>query len=102
MLQVSFLRENMNRVTEGLKKRNFKNPEWAEKAVQLDDERKKIQFELDSQLSDINKISKEIGLLMKEGKNGGAEQAKSKTSELKESTKNKPNYFLAKKERNYE
>ena len=61
MLQVSFLREEKERVLEGLKKRNFKQLELVDEAIQLDDERKKTQQELDSQLAEINKISKEIG-----------------------------------------
>lgn len=87
MLQVNFLRENKERVLEGLKKRQFKNLELVDEAIATDDERKKIQFELDSQLSEINKISKEIGLLMKEGKREEAESAKSKTAQYKESSK---------------
>ncbi|MEF9480467.1 hypothetical protein OWR28_24765 [Chryseobacterium sp. 1B4] len=62
------MRDNKERVLEGLKKRQFKNLELVDEAIAADDERKRIQFELDSQLSEINKISKEIGLLMKEGK----------------------------------
>ncbi|WP_336731724.1 serine--tRNA ligase [Chryseobacterium sp. VD8] len=86
MLQVNFLRDNKERVLEGLKKRQFKNLELVDEAIATDEERKKIQFELDSQLSEINKISKEIGLLMKEGKKEEAESAKSKTAQYKEST----------------
>lgn len=86
MLQVNFLRDNKERVLEGLKKRQFKNLELVDDAIATDDERKKIQFELDSQLSEINKISKEIGLLMKEGKKEEAESAKSKTAQYKESS----------------
>ncbi len=48
MLQVSFLREEKERVLEGLKKRNFKQLELVDEAIQLDDERKKTQQELDS------------------------------------------------------
>ncbi len=87
MLQVSFLREQKERVLEGLKKRNFKNLELVDEAIQLDDLRKKTQLELDTQLSEINKISKEIGMLMKEGKKDEAETAKSKTAQYKESSK---------------
>ena len=87
MLQVSFLREEKERVLEGLKKRNFKQLELVDEAIQLDDERKKTQQELDSQLAEINKISKEIGILMKEGKKEEAEAAKSKTAHYKESSK---------------
>lgn len=87
MLQVNFLRDNKDRVVEGLQKRHFKDVELVDKAIATDDERKKIQYDLDSQLSEINKISKEIGLLMKEGKKEEAEAAKSKTSQYKESSK---------------
>ncbi|MGD1320259.1 serine--tRNA ligase [Chryseobacterium sp. 2R14A] len=86
MLQVNFLRDNKERVLEGLQKRQFKNLELVDEAIATDEERKKIQFELDSQLSEINKISKEIGILMKEGKKEEAESAKSKTAQYKEST----------------
>lgn len=87
MLHVNFLRDNKERVLEGLRKRQFKNLELVDLAIATDDERKKIQFELDSQLSEINKISKEIGLLMKEGKKEEAESAKSKTAQYKSSSK---------------
>lgn len=87
MLQVNFLRENKERVLEGLKKRNFKELDLVDAAIAADDERKKLQFELDSQLSEMNKISKEIGMLMKDGKKQEAEAAKSKTSQYKESSK---------------
>ncbi len=84
MLQVNFLRENKQRVVEGLNKRNFKQINLVDEAINADDERKKIQFELDENLSQMNKISKEIGLLMKEGKKDEAETAKTQTAEYKE------------------
>jgi len=87
MLQVNFLRENKERVLEGLKKRNFKELDLVDAAVNADDERKRLQFELDSQLSEMNRISKEIGILMKDGKKEEAEAAKSQTSQYKESSK---------------
>ena len=87
MLQVNFLRENKERVLEGLKKRSFKELDLVDAAINADDERKKLQFELDSQLSEMNKISKEIGILMKDGKKEEAEAAKSKTSQYKDSSK---------------
>lgn len=87
MLQVNFLKEHRDRVLEGLKKRNFKDLELVDRAISLDDERKKVQFDMDSQLAEINKISKEIGLLMKEGKKEEAENAKQKTAQYKEASK---------------
>ena len=87
MLQVNFLKEQRDRVLEGLKKRNFKNPEFVDEAITLDDTRKKLQFDLDSQLAEMNRISKEIGILMKDGKKEEAEAAKSQTAQYKESSK---------------
>ena len=87
MLQVNFLKEHRDRVLEGLKKRNFKDLELVDNAISLDDERKKVQCDMDSQLAEINKISKEIGLLMKEGKKEEAESAKQKTTQYKEASK---------------
>ena len=86
MLQVNFLRENKERVTAGLNKRNFKQIELVDEAISTDDERKKLQIELDQNLTEMNKISKEIGILMKEGKKEEAETAKSKTAEYKENS----------------
>ncbi len=87
MLQVNFLKEHRDRVLEGHNKRNFKDLELVDNAISLDDERKKVQFDMDSQLAEINKISKEIGLLMKEGKKEEAESAKQKTAQYKEASK---------------
>ncbi|MHA3044639.1 serine--tRNA ligase [Riemerella anatipestifer] len=84
MLQVQFLREQKSRVLEGLKKRNFKELNLVDEAIATDDERKKIQYELDENLAQMNKISKEIGLLMKEGKKQEAEEVKTKTGEFKQ------------------
>lgn len=86
MLQVQFLRENKERVLEGLSKRNFKQTDLVEEAISVDDERKKLQFELDQNLAEMNSISKEIGILMKEGKKDEAEVAKSKTAEFKQNS----------------
>ena len=88
MLQVNFLRENKERVLQGLQKRNFKQLDLVDEAISADDERKKFQFELDQNLAEMNKISKEIGILMKDGKKEEAEAAKSKTAEFKENSQN--------------
>lgn len=87
MLQVNVLRDEKARVLEGLNKRNFKEIHLVDEAISTDDERKKIQFELDQNLAEMNKISKEIGILMKEGKKDEAETAKAKTAEYKEQAK---------------
>ena len=53
----------------------------------MDEKRRALQTELDEALSKSNKLSKEIGALMKEGKKEEAEAAKEQTAQYKELTK---------------
>ena len=88
MLQLTFIREQKEKVIKGLQKRNIKEAESIIDAIlATDDERKRLQSELDSILADSNAIAKQIGALMKEGKKAEAEEAKKTTSELKEKSK---------------
>ena len=87
MLQISYIRENKDLVINGLKKRNFKELELVEEAISLDENRRLVQTKLDNALAESNKLSKEIGALMKEGKRQEAEQAKAQTADLKEQIK---------------
>jgi len=87
MLQISYIRENKEKVLTGLKKRNFGELELVEQAIALDEKRRALQTELDEALSKSNKLSKEIGALMKEGKRQEAEAAKEQTAQYKELTK---------------
>ena len=87
MLQISYIRENKEKVLTGLKKRNFGELELVEQAIALDEKRRALQTELDEALSKSNKLSREIGALMKEGKKEEAEAAKEQTAQYKELTK---------------
>ena len=87
MLQISYIRENKDLVINGLKKRNFKELELVEESISLDENRRLVQTKLDNALAESNKLSKEIGALMKEGKRQEAEQAKAQTADLKEQVK---------------
>ena len=87
MLQISYIRENKEKVLTGLMKRNFGELELVEQAIALDEKRRALQTELDEALSKSNKLSKEIGALMKEGKKEEAEAAKEQTAQYKELTK---------------
>ena len=87
MLQISYIRENKESVINGLKKRNFKELELVEEAIALDEQRRLVQTKLDNALAESNKLSKEIGTLMKEGKRQEAEVAKVQTADLKEQIK---------------
>ncbi len=56
--------------------------------IELDNQRKALQAELDNNLAEQNSIARSIGQLFKEGKAQEANQLKSKTAELKELSKN--------------
>ena len=87
MLQVSYIKENKQYVINGLKKRNFKDLDLIEQVLQTDEKRRSIQTELDTILAESNKLSKEIGTLMKTGKKQEAEQAKGQTAVYKEKSR---------------
>jgi len=83
MLQVTVLRNSTEKVKERLAVKNFKQPELVDEIVALDDERKRIQSEYDNTQSKINAASKEIGLLMKQGKKDEAEALKQQVAAYK-------------------
>lgn len=88
MLDVNYLRENIKFAVAGLEKRNIENAEGLlREVVELDDQRKNNQSELDAVLAESNKLSKEIGELFKSGKRDEAEVLKAKTVSLKEQSK---------------
>ncbi len=84
MLQIAHLRENKEAVIKALAKRNIDATTLVETAIDLDEKRRSTQVELDNILSESNKISKDIGALMKSGEKAKAEILKTKTSSLKE------------------
>ena len=89
MLQVQFIKNNLNLVLEGLSKRNFANAEQIiESVLKLDETRKKTQVLLDNTLAESNVLSKEIGLLYQSGEVQKATLVKEKTSHLKHQSKN--------------
>ena len=88
MLQVNFIRQNKEKVLEGLAKRNLADaPEMIEKVIALDDQRKATQTSLDANLAEQNAIAKEIGGLFKQGRGAEAEALKQKTASLKSDSK---------------
>ncbi|MCC5945511.1 MAG: serine--tRNA ligase [Bernardetiaceae bacterium] len=88
MLQLSFIQEHTDIVIAGLKKRKHVAPETTvQKILTQDGQRKSLQTRLNDLQAQVNQISKQIGMLMREGKKEEAEQAKSKTSALKEDIK---------------
>jgi seryl-tRNA synthetase len=87
MLQVPFIRENKDLVISRLEKRNIDATSMINDVIALDEDRKRIQTELDNTLAESNSISKEIGNLYKSGEAQKANVLKEKTSQLKETSK---------------
>lgn len=87
MLQVPFIRENKDLVISRLEKRNIDATGMVNDVIALDEDRKRIQTELDNTLAESNSISKEIGNLYKSGQAQKANVLKEKTSQLKETSK---------------
>ncbi len=87
MLQLSFIKEHKEKVIQLLAVKNFTKTEILDILIQLDDQRKSTQKELDEQLAEANKMAKEIGMLYKSGKAAEANELKQKTAELKQSSK---------------
>ncbi len=87
MLQVAYIRDNKDKVLAGLAKRNKDFSTQVEEILKLDDQRKKTLIELDTNLAEANKLSKEIGDLFKSGKRDEADAMKPRVATLKEASK---------------
>lgn len=87
MLTIKFIAENKEAVLAGLTKKGFKNLTVIDEVLELDLRRRQTQARYDLALSELNQISKSVGLLMKEGKKAEAEEAKLRTAAIKEENK---------------
>ncbi|WP_315349708.1 serine--tRNA ligase [Hoylesella saccharolytica] len=88
MLTLKLIGEETERVIKGLEKKHFKGAEEAIKNVlETDKRRREAQQKLDKNKQEVNQLSKQIGMLMKEGKADEANVVKEKVSEYKENDK---------------
>ena len=88
MLTIKQITEDTDKVIRGLEKKHFANAkETIAKVLELNDQRRSAQNQLDKNLSEVNSTSKAIGALMKEGKKEEAEAAKARVAEIKEISK---------------
>lgn len=87
MLQIHVVREEREKIIQGLKKRRFKDAEnLIDRAISIDLKRREIQKRNDAALSEANALAREIGSLMKSGQKEMAEELKAKTSALKKTS----------------
>ena len=84
MLQIAFIRENQEKVVKTLAKKHMDAKAIVEEIVQTDDLRRSTQAEYESTLAESNKLSKDIGEMMKNGEKSKAEILKQKTVQLRE------------------
>ena len=89
MLQVKIIREEKQRVVNGLRKRNWGAAQLKaiDQILSLDDLRRATQKDLDDSLAEANKLAKQIGALIGQGKKDEAEAAKAQVASLKEYSK---------------
>ncbi len=83
MLTLKYITENPQEVVARLAKKNFKAEEIIAQVIELDTQRKQTQTAADQALAQSNALSKEIGVLIKQGKTDEATSAKEQTTELK-------------------
>ncbi len=88
MLNLKFIQENPELVIERLAVKRFDARAIVEQVIALYKRRNEAQNEAETQKGEMNRLSKEIGQLFKDGKISEANLAKEKTVELKEQIKN--------------
>ncbi len=87
MLQLKYIRDNKQEVIDRLKIKNFDASDLVEELIKVDETRRSAQKELDDSLAVSKQLSKEIGMFFKSGQKEKAEEAKIKTTELKQKAK---------------
>lgn len=87
MLTLRQIHEDKTEVINRLKIKNFDAAQLIEKVIEFDNQRKAAQAQLDGLLAQQNTISKEIGILFKQGKTDEANAAKDRVTALKEESK---------------
>lgn len=84
MLTLKLISEETERVIKGLEKKHFKGAKDAvEKVLETDKRRRDAQQKLDKNKQEANSMSKQIGMLMKDGKTQEAEEVKAKVAVYK-------------------
>ena len=84
MLQLNYIRENKEEAIERLAIKNFDAKVIVEKILDLDNDRRRTQNELDSLLNEANILAKQVGELFSKGKKAEAEELNTKSVSLKE------------------
>ncbi len=84
MLNLKFIQDHPEVVIEKLKRKNFNAEDIVNNIVDLYRQKNEAQQKAEQAKAEMNRISKEIGILFREGKKDEADAAKARTSELKD------------------
>lgn len=95
MLTLKFIQENKDLVIERLKIKNFQAENIVSQILDLDQKRRSNQNSMDSNQAELNKMSKEIGMLFKNGKAEEVNRLKEKNTELKVTVKSQGDELTA-------
>ena len=83
MLQINYVRQNVDAVKERLAVKNFGDLSLVDKVVSLDEQVRKLKAESETLQATINAASKEIGMMMGKGEKELAEQKKQEVAAQK-------------------
>lgn len=86
MLELTRIRENKDQISKALKVRNLEVSEDLMQVIALDEERRATQHQMDTELQELNSLSRQIGELFKSGKANEANELKEKTTSLKDNS----------------
>ncbi|CAN5674273.1 serine--tRNA ligase [soil metagenome] len=87
MISIQLIRDNATFVKERLAIKNFGQLNLIDEILSLDENRRKIQQELDATLNQMNLAAKAIGGLMRDGEKEAAEKQKAEVAILKDKEK---------------
>lgn len=83
MLQLAVIRLHPEFIKERLLVKNFDASVAVAKILELDEKKRKLQLEMESEQAGLNSISREIGQLMSRGEKGKAEEKKLQVTSIK-------------------
>ena len=84
MLQLATLRERTDFVLQRLAVKNIDAKPVVDRVLSIDEDRRKVQMELDQLLNQQNTIAKQVGELYKSGKKAEGDELKNKSTALKQ------------------
>lgn len=99
MLQLKVIRDDKNRIVNGLRKRGWSAQQLKviNSILETDDKRRSTQKDLDDLLAENKVLSKQIGQLMGQGKAAEAEALKARVAAIKDQAKQLEDQFAATK-----